>query len=456
MTSYERVLILGLGWSGDAAARLLLAEGADVEVIDQSDTQELRERAGSLAALGARVRLGQSELPSSRVSVCVVSPGVPATSPWVRIIRKRRIPVISELELGWSRVQCRVLAVTGSNGKSTLAKLCAESLAQAGLKVAIAGNYEANESAGIPARALPVSRVVADSKALDWLVLEVSSFQLETVSEFRPDVGVLLNVFPNHLDRHGDLLSYEQLKFRLFSRMRNRDVGIVPEDMMAGGKMSAVESGLTSWVSFGLSPGSMFRYHEGCVVLAESSSVSLAGTMFDNRVLGLTAAAAVAAIGACGAPADHVGSAARAFKSLPHRMQDVGTLSGIRCIDDSKATNVAAMNAALSVTRGRVRLIAGGKPKNDEYEPARRLLAERVVGVYLIGEAADAMSAAWQSVARCVMSRTLEQAVLDAMGDARPGETILLSPGCASFDQFHDFDERGNRFVECLRAFERG
>lgn len=497
MEKYETALILGLGYSGEAAARLLLGEGTDVQVVDRNDSETLKERARALSASGANVRLGQTKIQFGEVSVCIVSPGIPSSSEWVMTIKDRGIPVISELELGWSRAKCRVLAVSGSNGKSTLVKLCAESLDRAGLNVAIAGNYEAagggreeadgcqprstrtsgevrrNYEAG---RALPVSCIVAEREALDWLVLEVSSFQMEAVKEFRPDIGVLLNVFPNHLDRHGELLNYERMKSRLFSRMVEDDAGIVSEDVMPWiapladsemckttgiGPAKADESQPQRgearghrWISFGLSKDAAFRYHEGAVFCREHGCpVSLTGTIFENEVLGLTGAAAVAALSTCGISLSHAEAAARDFQQLPHRMQDIGTLKGVRFVDDSKATNLAALSAALKMTSAPIRLIAGGLPKHEAYEPVKALLAEKVAEVYLIGEAASAMASAWQNTVPCTFSTNLEHAARSAWEKAKPGETILLSPACASFDQFSDFKERGNRFVECVKSF---
>ncbi len=504
MGTYETAWVLGLGASGEAAARLLLAEGTDVQILDQNDTELLRQKSKRLKALGACVQLGHSELPPGNVSVCIVSPGVPSDSFLFQAVEARGIPMISELELGWSRANSRVLAVTGSNGKSTLVKLCADSLEHAGLKVAIAGNYEfggavsgccdssgvsssvdefsgprkeiegehlpgptqakleasprrepkANAGPGEQGMPVPVSRVVEEQKALDWLVLEVSSFQLETVKLFRPDVGVLLNLFSNHLDRHGDLATYQQLKSRLFSRMTEVDTGIIHEDMMT--EIVSLAESKNQWISFGLSPRSSFFFREGAVHCnAGGSPVSLAGTIFENATLGLTGAAAVAAMSACGVSQYHVESVAREFKPLPHRMQDIGTWDGVRFINDSKATNLAAMNAALTNVSKPVRLIAGGLSKHEPYESAKPLLAEKVTAVYLIGKAARAMAAAWQDVVPCVMSLDLEHAVLSACEQALTGDTILFSPACASFDEFRDFNDRGNCFVKCVKLLKR-
>jgi UDP-N-acetylmuramoylalanine--D-glutamate ligase len=453
MDKYPTALVLGLAASGEAAARLLLAEGTQVRVVDRNDGDDLRRRASALKALGAQVILGSSALPPDPYAVCVVSPGIPANSDWVRAVNGRGIPVIPELELGWSRAcpseasgrrgaACRVLAVSGSNGKSTLVKLCGEALACAGRRVAVAGNYGP-----------PVSRVALEVMDLDWMVLEVSSFQLETARCFRPDVAVLVNLFPNHLDRHGDMAEYARLKSRLFARMRPRDVGIVPEGDAAS--MVRLAASSNRWVTFGISPSADVRYQAGIVAdRARSWSVSLAGTEFDNEVMGLTAAAAVAAISACGEAPDALLQAVRSFQPLPHRMQEVAVLRQIRFVDDSKATNLAALLAALKMTSRPVRLIAGGLPKHESYAEARQLLAEKAAAVYLIGTAAESMAAAWRDGVPCRMSGTLEEAVRAAWAEAGPGETILLAPACASFDQFHSFEERGRCFADLVRSLQ--
>ncbi len=451
METYPTALVLGLAASGEAAARLLLAEGTKVDIIDRNDGEALRRRASDLQALGARVRLGYPDLPSDPYSVCVVSPGVPASSEWVKSMEGRGVPVIAELELGWSRAcragalgrkrtACRTLAVSGSNGKSTLVKLCADALILAGRRVAVAGNY-----------GTPVSKVVMEGRALDWLVLEVSSFQLETMVLFRPDVAVLVNVFSNHLDRHGDMAAYERLKARLFARMRPEDDGVVPEALAESVARLAASS--NRWVTFGTLPNADFRYKEGRVVeRARSRSVALEGTGFANEVLGLAAAAAAAALSACGESLEALERAVRQFQPLLHRMREVAVLRKVRFVDDSKATNLAALMAGLQMSTAPVRLIAGGLPKHESYASARELLAQKTVAVYLIGTAAEEMAAAWKDIVPCRLSQTLENAVCLAWSEARPGDTILLAPACASFDQFLSFAERGQQFFEIIHS----
>lgn len=448
---YARALVLGLGESGDAAARLLLSEGTAVVVVDAADNAGLRERAARLEAAGARVWLGARDLPRRRFPLCVVSPGIPADSRWVRKAVRSRACVMSELELGWLRCGGRVLAVTGSNGKSTMVKLCAEALRRAGLKAVVAGNYGA-----------PMCRAVMETKRADWFVVEVSSFQLETVDRFRPDVGVLLNVYPNHLDRHGSMKAYAALKARLFRRMGEDDAGIVFEEAVP---LLPHMRAKHRWITFGLLPSADFRFRSGKVTWEEKpnpaldlvgrSGICFKGTLFNNEVLGLTAAAAVAAARACGVDPACVARSARRFRPLPHRMQEAGTIGGVRFVDNSKATDLAALAASLVMVRGPVRLIAGGLLKERDLTSVEDLLAKRVRGAYLIGRASRRMKVAWGNVVPCCLCSDLREATLKAWKEAERGETVLLAPGCASFDQFGNFEERGNRFLEVVKSLRK-
>ena len=440
MKKYPTALILGLAASGEAAARLLLAEGSKVWIADLQDGEVQRQRAAQLEALGAMVSLGRPELPAGVYSICIVSPGIPVHSAWVMALRRRGVPVISELELGWSRASCPVLAISGSNGKSTLVKLCADALRCAGHRVAIAGNYGP-----------PVSRVVREAEPYDWLVLEVSSFQLETVRAFRPAVAVLLNLYPNHLDRHGDMARYQGLKTRLFRCLQAEDSGVLPDTLAAD--LSGRLASPNRWLTFGATSAADVCYQAGRLTNRLSSQkISLADTLMANEVLGLTAAAAGAALTACGVSMTALQEALHAFQPLAHRMQTVAIHRQVRFVDDSKATNLAALLAALKMSSAPVRLITGGQPKGESYAEARPLLAEKVAAVYLIGSAADTMAAAWQDIVACHLSRTLEQAFQLAWTQAQPGDTILLSPAYASFDQFKDFEERGARFAAAVQV----
>ncbi len=438
MAAGHPIWVLGLGASGAAAAELWRAAGAAVEVWDAAAGPAQEARAAALRAQGIAVQLGTAALPDAPCALAVISPGIPADSAWPRALRVRGVPLVPEFECGWSRRPpgCRCVAVTGSNGKSTAVKWLGEALAAAGLRAAVAGNYGP-----------PVCRVAREHAALDWLVLEVSSFQLETAVDFRPDIGVLLNVQPNHLDRHGTLDDYGRLKARLFRRAGAGDLSLTPV-ALAGRVRDWVETPAGRWESFGGETSADWRFDAGRVWRGAACAADLRGTYFDNPVLGVAAAAVCGAATAAGANRAALETSARAFRPLPHRLQTVAVRRGVRFVDDSKATTLAAMTAALRMCGAPVRLIAGGRPKEDGFAETKEILARHARKVYLIGEAASAMRKAWSPALPCEMCGTLERALAAAWREAEPGDVILLSPACASFDQFENFEQRGDRFAQ--------
>jgi UDP-N-acetylmuramoylalanine--D-glutamate ligase len=434
---YRHALVLGCGASGEAAARLLVREGSRVTVLDAASGGRVAGRADALASEGVGVVTGATTVPVEDFDVCVVSPGLSAEAPWVREVRGRGVDILPEIELGWSRRGCPVVAVTGTNGKSTAVKWIAEALGKAGLRSVAAGNY-----------GLPASQAVLDHPDAQWLVLEISSFQLETVVDFRPEVGLLLNLQPNHLDRHGTLDAYERAKARLFANAASGDACVVHEPV--AGRIRALCPGRGEWHTFGASAAAEYVYRGGRVRRRGAEIADLTGTRFANDVLGGNAAGVLAALEACGIPPGAALEAARAFVPLPHRMQEIRRLRGVRFVDDSKATTLAAMQAGVRMSEGPVRLIAGGLLKERDVDSVKDLLALRARAVYLIGSSEQAMAEAWSTAVPCRRCGVLKEAVAEAWRDAMPGETILLSPGCASFDQFRGFEERGEHFAEIV------
>lgn len=443
MKPINSVLILGLAASGEAAARLLLSEGKRICILDENRTETILTRAAMLEKLGANVHPGAATVPSGQFDICVVSPGFHCNSPLLQEVLSRGIAIIPEFELGWTRAGSRVLAITGSNGKSTMVKLCAEALQLSGLQAFPCGNY-----------GQPVSRVVREHPEADWLVIEISSFQLNYVREFHPHIAVLLNVFQNHLDHHRDLETYAAVKGRIFAHMGGEEHAIINELNLPA--MRSLLRGKMSPIVFGVSSNADYCFCDNRVrCRATGEEISFAGTLFANDTLGLTAAAASAAMKACGASFSCLENAARVFQPLPHRMEFIGECKGVKFINDSKATNVAALLAALRLVPKPMRLIAGGLPKNDSYAPACALLAEKAKGVYLIGKAAGEMAIAWRDCVTCWNCGTLDNAVKEAWRHSVAGETILLAPACASFDQFRNFEERGNNFRCLFLALKR-
>ena len=425
MTTTKKTLVLGMGRSGTAAAELLLRQGRDPVCLDEG-------KADRRDPLG---RPCLRDVPTGDFDEAVVSPGVPFEHPWMGSLRVRRIPCVSELEFGWRACQQalhppRTLAVTGSLGKSTVVTAAVEVLRAAGFRAAAAGNI-----------GRPVSDVARSGEAFDWLVLEVSSFQLETTRDFAPDAAVLLNIFDNHLDRHGTLDRYTALKLRLFEQMPPRSPRVVPGQ--APGTFLAVGE-----------PACRIQVTDG-VVRDGGARVGLGGSIFDDPVLGANAAALAAVMLRIGIEPAVIERGLRAAPTLPHRLQVVAERDGVRFVDDSKSTCLGATVGALRRCGDRpVRLIAGGRSKTRDFRSVVPALAP-VRAAYLIGEAGRDMAAAWDARVPCRVCGDLAHAVAEAEADSVPGETILLSPGCASFDQYTDFEDRGRAFEQIVRGFAK-
>lgn len=432
----KRALVAGTGVSGVAAARLLVREGYEVVVVDGKALAP--QVADVFAALGATVLDGVASdmLPvEPEFDLAVISPAIPDVHPWVRQLRAAGVETIAELELACRFWPGRILAVTGSKGKSSIVKFCADALNASGQRAVCAGNY-----------GLPLSALLLDAPDTQVAVVEVSSFQMELTESFAPDAAILLNVQADHLDRHGSMATYRGLKLKMFSRMGSGRLAVLPADEMVAQDIP----GDAVKMSFG--PGNAdWRYAPGRI-LAPWGEIGIVGSWFDNPVFGVSIAAAAAALTHFGVSPQTIASAAFAFEPLPHRMQSLAVdARGVRFIDDSKATSLAATAAALSMVPGKVRLIAGGLLKEKKLDFLKEMLAKKVKKVYLIGSCAVEMAHAWSGCVPCEICGTIDEAVRAASVQADPGETVLLSPGTASFDQFTGYRERGERFAACVR-----
>jgi len=433
-------LVLGAGVSGESAALLVLARGGRVVVADEGEASKRAEAAERVRQAGGRVVFGGG-LPDGDFDVCVVSPAFAMRHPWVEACRARGIPMISELELGGCYWPGKILAVTGSKGKSSLVKFCADTFERAGISASPAGNY-----------GIPLCQLVLQKPGLAWAVTEVSSFQMEHTRTFSPDLAVLLNLQADHFDRHADMAEYKALKLKLFAAMRPGTVALLPAGLDDEGR---VPGSVTRW-RFGANAGCDWAYAEHAVtgmVDGHLCKIGMRGSWFDNPVLGLAAAAGVAALRAAGLSDAQIEQGLAAFQPLPHRVQFLGeSKRGVRYVDDSKATSLAATAAALRMVRAPVRLIAGGLLKENDLETIKELLTQRTKKVYLIGRCSGQMFQAWSTSVLCEECGTLECAVAAAAREAQTGETVLLSPGTASFDQFTSYRERGERFTAQVRA----
>jgi UDP-N-acetylmuramoylalanine--D-glutamate ligase len=412
---FSRALVLGLARSGEAAALALARRGSAVLGVDRNPDVDV----GRLREAGVEVVLG-TEDPEllDGVDLLVKSPGVPAEAPLVAAARERGLTVWSEVELGSRLLANPVLGITGTNGKTTTSELLGAVFRAAGKPVSVAGNV------GRPLTGLD-GALAEDA----WIVCELSSFQLEDIEAFRPRVAVLLNLTEDHLDRHADLEAYRAAKLRIFENQQPDDVAVVPR-------------------GFETLPGHGRRVEFD---LADDLPAEPLIPGEHNRE---NAAAATAAARAVGISDEAIAEALRTFEGVPHRLELVGEAGGVRFVNDSKATNPEAAERALSAYPPGVRLILGGSRKGSSFASLARTAREAAVAqAYLIGESADDLAEALASQGvRFTHSGTLDRAVRDAFADAEPGEVVLLSPACASYDQFRDFEERGEQFRELVEA----
>jgi UDP-N-acetylmuramoylalanine--D-glutamate ligase len=407
--------VLGLARSGEAAALALARRGVPVLGVDRNPELD----AGRLREAGVEVVLG-AEDPAlvDDVDLLVKSPGIPSEAPLVAAARSRGLTVWSEVELGSRILPNPLLGVTGTNGKTTTSELLGEIFRAAGRPVAVAGNV------GRPLTGLD-GAVAKDA----WIVCELSSFQLEDIDGLRPRVAVLLNVTPDHLDRHADLDAYRAAKLRIFENQAEDDVAVVPRGFQAvPGRGRRVE------------------FAAGDPLPAEPR---IPGE--HNRE---NAAAATAAARAAGVPDEAIGAALASFAGVPHRLELIRELDGVRWINDSKATNPEAAERALGAYPPGLRVILGGSRKGTPFDGlAARAREAGVSCAYLIGESADEIAEALaREGVRFRHSVDLERAVADAHADAERGEVVLLSPACASYDQFESFEGRGARFRQLVEA----
>jgi UDP-N-acetylmuramoylalanine--D-glutamate ligase len=439
-------LVVGLARSGAAIASVLAERGEDVIGIDSGSPDE----AAGLAQAGVEVSLGvDGTRQLDRARTLVKSPGVPQDAPVVRAARERGIEVTGELELAWRLIPNAFCAVTGTNGKTTTTELIGHLYRTGGRPVAVAGNV------GTPLASL-TGAVDPDAT----IVCEASSFQLEDTDYFSPECAVFINIAPDHLDRHGTFENYLTAKLRVFANQGNDDVAIY------NGQAEALQGrdlgGCARLVRFcpaedqAADPDCELSMRAGVIFAAEEPLIRAD----ELRVLGAhnveNAMAAAAAALATGLPRDAVADGLRTFPGVRHRLEQIRERDGVLYVNDSKATNVASAVAGIRAFDRGIRLIAGGRPKQESFEPLAPVVAERCVACYLIGEAAERMARELAGAARAGVEitdcGTLERAVEAAAAEAKPGEVVLLSPACASFDAFRDFEERGDRFRELVEA----
>lgn len=443
-TNYQqqRVLVLGAGLSGQALVRYLLERGAEVVLSDQRRLEDLGGLP-KLAGLPVVYDLGGHTLSyAESADLIALSPGVSLTNRMVQHAMARGVPVWGEIEIASQDIQVPVIAVTGTNGKSTTTSLIGEAMRAWGKKTFVGGNL------GTPF-------VDAVDQQDDVVVVELSSFQLETIVSFQPQIAVLLNLSPDHLDRYPDLRSYYAAKHRLFKNMTAADVAVLNADDPAVVELCSDMKATKLWFSAsGKAVAGMTRKGQqlewnwqGARASFSLSTLQLAG---EHNVENALAALAAALIHGC--PPDVAWSAICAFKGLPHRMELVRSLNGVRWYNDSKGTNVGSVLKSLAGLDYPVTLIAGGKDKGGDYEPLRPLLEQKVAQLILIGEARDKMKSALAGCCEIHQVDSLQQAVATAYKVTGEGGTVLLSPACSSFDMFDSYEHRGKVFADLVNA----
>jgi UDP-N-acetylmuramoylalanine--D-glutamate ligase len=452
--SQKSVLVIGLGVSGVAASRLLVAQGAKVTAVDSANSMELRASADALRALGIEVTLGCAAAPAGAFDLAVLSPGVAVNSNLVRSVTQRGVPLIGELELGYQQARCLCIGVTGTNGKTTTTELIERVISRCGRKTIAAGNI-----------GVPVCEVAERSRELDYLTLEVSSFQLETIQYFRQSIAVLLNITPDHLDRYSSMAEYAQAKARIFMNQQPFDWAVVQTEALAQLLALGVKipSKVVTFSATSRQADIVFdrgllvsRMEDWCGPLLNMEQGKLRGP---HNAENLMAALAVGRI--LHLPLPEVVAALQSYEPAAHRCELVAEIGGVKFINDSKATNVDAVRKALLTMPAsqpgepNVLLIAGGKDKGFEYHDIGPLLAQRVKRAILIGETREKIRAAWGLFTPCSTADSLLEATLEAAQLAAPGDVVLLSPACSSFDMFRNYQHRGEVFREAVSAVRR-
>jgi UDP-N-acetylmuramoylalanine--D-glutamate ligase len=442
----KRVLVVGLGKSGVASALFLKDHGARVAISDTKPEDQFRDEIPVLLDQGISVETGgHGERTFRGQDLIVVSPGVPVDAPPLVQARSLGENVIGEIELAAQFLQGSIVAITGSNGKTTTTTLAGEILAAGGFPTVVGGNI------GTPAISL-----VEKTTPQTFVVLEVSSFQLETIQRFRPKVAVVLNVTPDHLDRHRTFEAYVNAKARIFENQQADDFAVLNADDATCVEMAKRTKAQVFWFSrkkevdrgaYVRNAKFAFRNSAGDQEILLVADMPLKGAHNVENVL-----AGICAGMLLGCQPEQIAKVVRQFKAVEHRLEHVATIRGVEYYNDSKATNVDATIKAIESFPRNIHLILGGKDKGSDYTVLNDLLRQRVKRVYTIGAAAGKIESQIRGAAEIVHAETLDAAVKRASAAATPGDVVLLAPACASFDQFQNYEHRGRVFKEAVHA----
>lgn len=432
----KRVVVLGLGGSGAAAARLLLARGAEVVGRDDGRNERVLKMVEDLKREGVRMELGSESFNERGFDWAVLSPGVDPRSKLAGSVGEGTV-TISEIELGYLCSPVPVVAVTGTNGKSTTTELVEVALRRGGKKTVACGNI-----------GRPYTDVVLNEDALDVVTLEVSSFQLEAIDTFCPDTAVYLNFTPDHLDRYDSLDAYREAKERIFRNQTSENVAVVNKSC----GFRNLAAGTVTFSAWGEEAD--YSFENGKLIARGEVVLEQGETRLSGRHNGENQLAAIAVAERYGVGREEIAEALREYRPLRHRCEEVRVLEGVRYVNDSKATNVDAMEKAVASQPGKVVLIAGGKDKGFDFLGAASVLEGKVTHAVLFGETKERMFEEWRGRVNCLGVSNLAEAVERARALAQEGDVVLLSPGTSSYDMFKNFEERGDEFrrlVECLK-----
>ncbi|MFZ3377033.1 MAG: UDP-N-acetylmuramoyl-L-alanine--D-glutamate ligase [Chthoniobacterales bacterium] len=436
----QKVAVLGAGLSGRAAALLLKAEGAQVTVLDNAEEKNLlKSTIDNLRAQGVRIICGEAaDEDSTSYQLAVLSPGIDPAASLARNFSSRKIEIIGELELGWRSCELPVIAVTGTNGKTTTTELLAQMLDACGQRTIACGNI-----------GKPLSEVAREKNSFDVLTVEVSSFQLETIQTFRPSISLWLNFAPDHLDRYRSVSDYRAAKLRIFENQTEDDVAIVN----ASETLPKIRPRQITFSAY--ADRADFRLAEGAIVYQNQIVLHLAETKLRGSHNIENLMATLAAGVARGLSFRQMVPPLCAYEPRPHRCEFVREVGGVGYVNDSKATNLDAVEKALRAQTKPVVLIAGGKDKGFTFDPLRPLVKEKVRSTILIGEMAESIARAWSGAVESEIANSLADAVERAHAVARPGDVVLFSPGTSSFDMFKSYAHRGDQFRALVQALPK-
>jgi UDP-N-acetylmuramoylalanine--D-glutamate ligase len=436
----QKVAVLGAGLSGTAAALLLKAEGAKVTVLDNAEEKNLlKSTIDNLRAQGIRVICGPAADEDSTIyQLAVLSPGIDPAAPLARNFSSRKIEMIGELELGWRSCELPVIAVTGTNGKTTTTELLAQMLNACGQRTIACGNI-----------GKPLSEVAREKNSFDVLTVEVSSFQLEMIQTFRPSISLWLNFAPDHLDRYRSVADYRAAKLRIFENQTEDNVAIVN----ASETLPKIRPRQITFSAY--ADRADFRLAKGAIVYQNQIVLRLAETKLrgSHNIENLMATLATGV--ARGLSFQQMVPPLCAYEPRPHRCEFVREVGGVGYVNDSKATNLDAVEKALRAQTKPIVLIAGGKDKGFTFDPLRPLVKEKVRSTILIGEMAESIAGAWSGAVKSEIANSLADAVERAHAIARPGDVVLFSPGTSSFDMFKSYADRGDQFRALVHALPK-